>query len=544
MRYKLIYLAISTLAISLAYSAAPVPIATSYSAFTNWVPVIFAASLLAVLLAGVYYLIGYLLNNNRIRASAISELEQAGGSVLLVVLIIGVLYLVGTSTSVSFTGILGNHVSDFSNICNNYLSGAQVSMLNSNKFDNGLPEPTTAVCQNLIGAGGPKVGAADQITTNIDFGLAATYVVIANMTNESIGELNSLYNFESLIFFLRNLNPFIGECFPATCVDPLAPTVENLQLMYKPYGGYVLHRTIMPMIVTQAILSNYMMILELIIVLMLLLFWPYLLGAGILLRTVPFTRRAGGLIIAATVVGVLILPTLFLIEYSALSNLHNQPFIGSSQIPGMALCGFGATGQSNGANILYCYTSATQLKTSYIYKGVQPSGFKPTMNACLSMPTSSMGNPFNKQPPCYVMMNLSLYAFPNAANLISFYSCYPNGSSILPTEMTILTATLVSNALLPVTALLSLFVNNFSIGSNGLIDFFFSGPTGNVTCISQVAPHNIVAAITSLINMYGIIAVAGFILPILNALIMLSAMTGLSSLIGGETTIIGLSRFL
>ena len=68
------------------------------------------------------------------------------------------------------------------------------------------------------------------------------------MTNQSIFELNSLYNLESIIFFLRNLNPNIGICVPMECYDPLTPRDSNTQLSYKPFNGYVLHRTIMPTI--------------------------------------------------------------------------------------------------------------------------------------------------------------------------------------------------------------------------------------------------------------------------------------------------------
>ncbi len=543
MKLMLKYVPIALAFIAIATAASSTSITAPYSAFTNWFPVLLIASLLAVLLAGVYYMIGYFLNNARIKSSAISEVEQAAGSIFLVVIIVAVLYLVVTSASISFSGLLGSHTSDFSKICNTYLKNNMVWMISSTQHDpaTGLPYPTTAICQNLIGSNGPKA-SADQITTNIDYGLASTYVVIANMTNQSIFELNSIYNLESIIFFLRNLNPYIGVCFPVECIAPIIPRAESLQLSYKPFNGYVLHRTIMPTIATQAILSNYMMTLELVIILMLLLFWPYLLGAGIVLRTIPFTRRAGGLIIAATIVGVLILPTIFLIEYSALNNLVAQPAIGSSQIQGMALCGFGPVQGSNNADVLYCYTSANTLQTSYIYKNLQPQGWPATMNACTSVPTSE-AKPFDSPPPCYVKKNLSLYAFPNAKDIITFYSCYPSSGTILPTEAEILLSTLVSSATIAVQGVLSLFASNFALGSNNLVSPFFS-PTGGQSCISQMNPHNLVATLTSLTNMYGIISVAGFILPILNLLICLSAMTGISSIIGGETTIIGLSRFI
>lgn len=591
MRYKIFYLVVAAFAMSSVYSATP--IAAPYSAFTDWVPVIMAAVFLSIALAGVYYLIGYLLNNNRIKSSAINELEQAAGSVILVLIIIGVLLLVGSiGSQLSFAGLFGSTTSDFSKICNNYLEATPgnpvpIWMLSSNLWEANqqgqkLPEPTTAVCGSFFGtpsSNGPSLsGSIDPVTTNIDFGLAATYVVIANMTNQSISELNALYNLDSILFFLRNLQPYLGFCEPITCADPLTPDLVSMQLVYSPYKGYILQRTIMPTIVTQAVMTTYLMTIQLIMVLLLLMFWPYLLGASIVLRTIPFTRRAGGLILAATVVGVLILPTLFLLEYSTLNNLNppglirppapgSVSVIGSGQIPGMALCGFGPIQGSGGPpggtgySVLYCYTGASELKTSYIYKDIQPPGLPATMDACpvgFLNTESAVGpepDPFDVASfrlwggwpsatvPCYVKMQISLYAFPNAANLINFYSCYPMGkSTILTTEGEILTAALISNVFLVLTAPLSLFSNNFSLGSNSIVDFFFN-PSG-ASCISQIAPRNMMAALTSLINMYGIISVAGFILPILNALILLSAMTGLSSLIGGETTIIGLTRFL
>ncbi|MHB1830056.1 MAG: hypothetical protein ACYCO0_01555 [Candidatus Micrarchaeaceae archaeon] len=551
----------------LAYSA-PTPIASQYSAFTNWLPIIIIASLLATLLAGVYYMIGYLLNNSRIKGSAITEFEQALGSIALVVIIIGVLYMIGTS-DISFSTILGsNGASQISSICTTYLSNSQVNLLKSqytqpsqsNPNEN-LPEPTTAICQNLIGPTGPKSG----ITSHIDYGLASMYVIIANMTNQSTMELNAMYNFDSLVFFLRNLNPFIGFCMPGICVNPLEPNIEpNFELSYKPYSGYVLQRLIAPSIVIQATTTIYMEIIELSVIIILLIGWPYLLAAGIILRTIPFTRRAGGLIIAATVAGIILLPTIYLIEYGALYNLQSQPFIGSSLIPGMALCGFGQVSGSGSNSVLFCYTSATKLQTSYIYKGLQPLGYPQTLSSCKTVADGTLpqtqstsrnpktlqpipgpqSNPFNVQPPCYVKKDLSFYIFPSAADIINFYSCYPSAPNILvPTEAEILGSTVADNFVMPFSFIFSLFSSNSAnTQASSLLSPFYGYSGGS--CMAKVGPHNLVAAYTALVNMYGLITVSGFILPIINLLMMISAMTGLSSMIGGETTIMGLSRFI
>ncbi len=575
MNYKIIYMLLALVLIPLVHSA-PTPISSHYSAFTNWFPIIIIASLLATLLAGVYYMIGYLLNNSRIKSSAITEFEQALGSIALVIIIIGVLYMIGTS-DISFSTILGpNGASQISNICTTSLSNSQVNLLNSKKAAAGLPEPTAAVCQNLIGPTGPKGG----VTSHIDYGLASMYVIIANMTNQSTMELNAMYNFDSLVFFLRNMAPFIGFCTPGDCVVPWSPSslMTKLQISYKPYNGYVLQRLIAPSIVIQATMTLYMEIIELTVIIILLIGWPYLLAAGIILRTIPFTRRAGGLITAATIAGIILLPTIYLIEYGALNNLQSQPFIGSSLVPGMALCGFGPVSGSGSNSVLFCYTSANNLQTSYIYKGLQPPSYTSSISACKtvaqaenqykstsqstpatstkcpptarscppsqSSSTTQTSNPFSNEPICYVKKNLSFYVFPSAADIINLYSCYPSGGNyIFLTELGILTTTEVSNFLGPTSIIFSLlFSNSASSQGSQLFSPFFG--SGGGSCIAQVGPHNLVAAYTALVNMYGIITVSGFIVPIINLLMMISAMTGLSALMGGETTLIGLSRFI
>ena len=144
--------------------------------------------------------------------------------------------------------------------------------------------------------------------------------------------------------------------------------------------------------------------------------------------------------------------------------------------------------------------------------------------------------------------DLSFYIFPSAADIINLYSCYPSGSNkypniLVPTEAEILGSTVADNFVMPFSFLVSLFfTSSANSQSSALLTPFYG--YGGGSCMAKVGPRNLSAAYTALINMYGIITVSGFIVPIINLLIMISAMTGLSSMIGGETTIMGLSRFI
>ena len=543
------------------------PIATGYSVFNNWLPIVIIASTLAVLLASVYYMLGWMLNNTRMKSNAVSELQHAGGSILLVVLLIWLFWFIGSGQGLGFSNILGAKQSQVSSMCNVYLANSPVTTFNSVYYDsNGgnLPSPTTAVCQGLINN---NAGIAP-VTRTIDYGLAATYVIIANMSNQSAAELNYIYNFESMIFFLRNLNPSITVSLLGS---------GQVTLGYKPYAGYVLHRTVMPSILVQGTISMYLFTIELVLILIVLMGWPYLLAGGIILRTIPYTRRVGGLIIAATIVAVVIFPAIFLFEYSSLSNISSStPFIGAAQLPGVALCGFGQVpglanaGSSPPGNVLYCYTDSTSLPANYIYKDLpEPSGINAHLaNGNLAACSSSYNdlgsygpgaeyppgsNPLQSAPECYVKRPLNFYVYPKASDIVRMYSCYIGDSStVFPFESIELTNQFLQIGNLPVDVLLSFFTNSVNLlgaapsllipgavaqaitGSNPLAGH----------CITTVGPYYITAAISGIVNMYGIISVSAFILPIINALMIISAITGISSLMGGETTIIGLSRFV
>ena len=541
---------LSALLANMLYASTP-QLNGSYSMFQDWFPVLTTAAMAVFMIASLFYMAGYMLNNNKLKGIAVNELQQAAGSILLLIITIGVLYLVGTTTGLSFSNLLSsNQQSGINTICNTYLAGDfgssgntyPIDFLSSSYTDpnSGLRGPTNSVCSLVAGSGN-----SDSITKNIDYGLGSMYVIIANMSNQTVGQINAMYNLESITFFLRNLIFFVGVCTPAECLLPFGNEESSeIILSYKPYDGYVLQRTIMPTLNTQEIMSFYLFLLQLIIILILMMGWPVLLGAAIVLRAIPITRAAGGLIFAGTIVGIIIWPTIFLIEYHSL-NSFQSPSIGSGgSIPGFPICG-----EATNPTYLYCYTSAKSVSYNDVYKMMpsttipnglpnpntlsNPNGVIP---ACKSIPTSN-----SQSTTCFVQRSLSMFVFPPASQIISLYACYPTSSNIFPVEMAILTGALANVASLPFTFLTSLFSSSLSASSFSFVSFL---PVIGNTCAGTIGPFNIYSAYISLANLYGLMSVSAFIIPILNGLLLISATTGLSSLIGGEKTIIGLSRFI
>ncbi len=574
-------------------ASAAAPLAAPYANFTVWLPIILLGAAVAISITLLYYIVGVILNNPRIKAAALVEVQQALGTILLIVIILGIFSLVGSGISLSYQNLLSpapgpnqaSAASQITNICQHILINSQEGFLNSRATSLFYPQPypflnqpTTQVCSIIQGGNG-----LDPITRNIDYGLAASYVITANLTNESVQELNALYNIDSMIFFLRSINSYGEVCIPVVCAIPVIPREGEEVLSYAIYHGYVFHRTVMPTIITQANLSIYLFVAQMMLMLLLLTAWPYLLAAGLLLRIFAVTRRAGGLLIAGVIIGVLIFPTVFLFQYAALNSLAppNVPVaqqpgqavaLGTNQVPGVALCGVNLNTPTITLATrfqLFCYTSSSQMPIDYIYKTLEPSK---TASAAAILICSADGQPFNNKdlcacnvgnpgffpqnpsgtsgtvPPCYVKKTLSFYTFPNAASVARLYTCYPpdltnpgNGpSGLLAFEGDVINS-IDSQAPLKIILILSTIISQTTGATTptGISPISF---TPGLPC--GISPSNMIMALTSLVNLYGIISVIAFILPIINMLLMLSATFHLSGLMGGETSIIGLSRFL
>ncbi|MDE1860431.1 MAG: hypothetical protein KGH72_01810 [Candidatus Micrarchaeota archaeon] len=519
---------------------------TNYSAFNNWLPVVGGAISLGFVIAGVYYMVGALLNNQKVKSGAISQFLQVLGTLIILVAVVMVLNYFGTvltipqllppSTIMTLCHQLGYGGS----------GGPAVDFLNAGKTltvnGNPIPEPGQTLCADVIA----PAGGGGSLTTNLDYGLASTYMIEDNLTNQSLREMNDMYDWESMVYWLRSYVVTYSFCIPVECAIPLPSPpettgdfLESTQVSFRYFSGYVQGRLITPAVTVEMNLMFYLYMMQLVIIIMMLLMWPYVLAAGIVLRAFSYTQRAGGLLIAIVLVSLLVYPTIILFQYNTLSNVQNLQPIGTGQTPSLALCGRSVqwTSSHSGAGLsgVYCYTEETSLPTSYIFKGIIPQGFPWSGNK--NIPACS-GTSFSSSQNCYVKKTINFYVFPRLADIPNLYSYWP-GPNLVPMELD-----LTFHDTIPlnggIQSLFRIFYALLDRNFNSGIPEVYTGLVNSY----DIGPHYIINTYTTMENLYGMLAVSGFIIPILDMMILVSATTGLSSVLGGETTLLGLSRFL
>ena len=153
---------------------------TNANVLNQWLSVIMIAVLASVLLLIFYYVAGYLLNNAQIKTTAINEIQQAFGTAVEVFIIIAALDFVGNAVF-SSTNLVPP--STISNICTT-LTGANLDFV-KNAAPNGYYTPTNTLCNGIISKA--KSGTLS-VSNSIDYGLGASYIIIANITNQSLNK--------------------------------------------------------------------------------------------------------------------------------------------------------------------------------------------------------------------------------------------------------------------------------------------------------------------------------------------------------------------
>ena len=440
---------------------------THYSVFTNWIPTIFIAIILGMVIAGIYYMAGVIVGNPGVKSNAISEFGQAVGTAIIVVILLGVLYLIASSalSTSSFSPSIP------SGICNNYLSKSPLTLANSSY------SPTNTICSFVEQANTQKAESSN--TVQLDYPLAATYVIEANLTTQAVENLNSLYVIENYIGFLSQFSPYFAICEPngdlAECTIPWTPVPFTVKISYVPLAGYDMIKQVTKPLESVAYITYESFVLQLVMIVLLLYLWPYLLAAGIILRSTFLTRKIGGLLMAIAIAAFGIFPLIFLIEYAALSGgaAASSP-IGASNLPVLLI---------NETN-------------------------------------------FNGQKIIYGSNTLNFYVFPRIDWVANNYNCWqPN---ILSAEVG-----LAWPYLTPYT-LYAIFAQVLSMS------FASSLPYINTAC----TPSEVTKMIPNIINVYGVMDVTGFILPVLNLLIAIAALKGLSQLFGGDTNLLGIGSLV
>ncbi len=474
-------------------------------------PLVFAALLLDSAIVSLWYIFGILLNNSGVKESAKGEFYQLAGTAILIAIII---FLIG-SFSVLFESTLNSTALLNSNtiiaMCNKISTSSPLLILQSGGISNIL-------CK-VVNGDTTLTGAT---TLQMDYPLAAAGVVLENMTNQTVTNINSLFVVDSFIWFESKLAPTLGICIaeedtaPGVCLipEPIAgdtgQPILQFQLSGAPYAGLSMIYKGFAMLIVLAESAFYSFTIQLIFVLLFLYAWPILIFAGLILRSTMFTRKIGRLLIAVAIGAVFFYPVVFTLQYLSLgSGLTNVP-------------GFG--------NILT--TNPSSLSSIYGYNTL-------TTNALTQLPaypcsgsaTYNIGNgAITGYPSCNTYVP-NFYVLPNVTAIAYYYGCWPpggNSQGALAAEVPDIQESLFTSPFSLIISLVSGFTRSYPI--------LFTTP--------QCTPPEAEAMLFSLVNSYGIYGINAYLLPILDVLITLSAIIGLSGLLGGDTELAGLSKLI
>lgn len=141
------------------------------------------------------------------------------------------------------------------------------------------------------------------------------------------------------------------------------------------------------------------------------------------------------------------------------------------------------------------------------------------------------GKDLNSNIVTYDKTGINFFVFPNAEYVINNDGCWPHGG-------------LISQELLVIGA--------YGLPGYGLILGIintFGSLTGSSPSVLPIpyfncTPQNSINTIFSLINLYGMMSVLGIIFPLINIFIGITATIGISGLLGGTTSILGLNKLL
>ncbi|HVA83247.1 MAG TPA: PKD domain-containing protein [Candidatus Aquilonibacter sp.] len=548
------FLAVLLLAGTLAAQSETVPnnIQNPLAIVQQWLPVLSIAIFLSIAFAAILYMLGKFLNDQQISARGISEFGQAVGTGIFAILAVGVLLFFGTfiSSSNLFTGGFSG---DMLSMCSGFLQPqVQLAIVQQN--------PTALMCTIVKNA---HAGGTDA-SPYLNYGLASSYIIIANLSNQAAQNMNSLYVYEGFVGFLSTLASDPGFCEPApACTIPITERLFSVDISSKPLAGYSLISSMTRPLESQAIFIFYMLLTQMVLIFILMNIWPYLLAAGILLRALPFTRSAGGLLMGLTLVIVIILPLVNILEYGALGHgvTTTQLAGNSAQIQDNVIYGLKDTGTFNidwgdGTSDTQTLSHTYQAPGSYslLATVTDSQGVSTSASQQIVIPqTQREPPPANPQPalwltnPSVTGLTVSVcptgvagicapydallpnfYVFPNVQQIINYNDCWPQGGNLGYEE--------AQDSLIMATQL--------GVGTG----LEFGGFVQQIPDLKGVgikcSPPEAIGNTLQLMDVYGLMSVVGFILPLLNILIIISAIKNMSYLFGGDTDIAGLGKLV
>ena len=460
---------------------------------SSLIPLVIAAILLDSAIIAIWYMIGSILNNSTVKSSAIGEFYQIAGTILIALIVIWAVATFGKFFQVSLAGTSLMGTSTMAGLCSSLPSTTPLNLIGESPsllYSSGAAGSVPGICDIINGA-----STTTNVTQISDYPLAATGLIMANMTNQTVTNLDQFFQLDAYIGFFASAAPTFTFCtqapnFFGPCIIPINPisTIISTGVSYKPYAGYAM--IIGSLKSTGEILSFAFesFTLQLLMLTAFLFVWPYLIFGGLILRATPFTRKIGGLLIAIGVGAVLIFPTVYTLEYLAMgSGIGN-------------VSGSGSTASAYGFNSIY------------------------------SSPLTAL--PGNGGTGTYY---INFFNEPKIKNIAKEYSCWPSGG------FGTAEAEDIAYLLVP-------FVG-FGSGIVNVIQTLISG-TPSFTSLPLISmpqhcsPGDAVSLVFPVLNATAIIGVSSYFLPILDLIITLSGIMGLSGLMGGDTSMAGLSRLV
>ncbi|MGC8669647.1 MAG: hypothetical protein ACP5TL_00650 [Candidatus Micrarchaeia archaeon] len=444
-------------------------------------PLVVVALMLDSAFIAIWYLIGTALGNSTVKAGARDEFYQLIGTVLLIAIVLGILYVIASSyiSILNSTALMNSNT--MYTLCQNVESLPKSLSLNivhdflagNSKFE--------GLC-NIVKAGSLSPQNQPTVTEELDYPLAASSVIVASLTDQSVREYNAAFLFDAFVGYLSKLSPQINVCvYPgwlSPCIIPLYGAMQSpdflLHVAFTPYSGYSFIYKLLTPLGTLMTTAIEFFVAQLSINVIALYIWPYLIFLGLLFRSVFFTRKLGGLLIATAIGVILFYPTIYSIEYISLSKSTSY------------------------YNSTYGYNTVTNIPNS----------------------ASSSINTY---------YTLNFFSLPDLTAAISHYGCMPLGGNLISAD------TADSIVLL---------IPFYSIAA-GVISAIESGSVvPNFYLPSTCSPSNIMPVTFMLFEAYSIMGVTAYFLPIINLLITLTAIIGLSGLLGGDTELAGLAKLI
>lgn len=358
------------------------------------------------------------------------------------------------------------------------------TQLNNPNTDNSLAFVSSAESVNSptynVCSGLINTAGGKSITTNIDYGLASVYVIISNLTNQAANNLNAIYVYRTYTGFLSNFKATDGLCFPQ---ETCLAGLDSVSFSVN-YG-----------------------------------FAPFAGYNPLITRSTEFVSNQSTLIFY-----LFIMQLLFM-----LLILYGWPYILAA---GLILSSSTITRKAGGFLIAFVISALIIFPIIYLmeYTAFTSNTLSPIGST--SLPSLSLtGETFNSQIINYDGTSANFFVFPNAAYILNKDGCWPHGG-LISQELLIVGAYSV-----PGYGLVLGLVNAFGSFSSAPISYL---PIPFFNC----TPQNAINSVFDLMNLYGIMSVVGIIFPLLNIFIGITATIGISQLLGGTTSILGLNRLL